>query len=287
MEVAVQMSRLRNQDKTETAEYVLIVSGIVPDNFIQIAALTHGIQILDVRALYEFGAGRAEGQQLDKFLFATIRDHVPPQAPPPGPYGTLKPTNRFRFLVHAFNQAGPRKTPGERLCEELNLIPSGQRAFRDYENKCAEILQFLFPSELTAWHTQNRTDSGLNINDLIARITGQSAFWKSLARDFRTLYLLFEFKNYGRTIPPDVVYTTERYLFATALRNVGIIISPKGPRRQTVVAAKGALKESGKLIFFLTNSDLCEMLKIKDSGRDLDFFLYDLLDEFLMTVDRN
>ena len=171
-----------------------------------------------------------------------------------------------------------------RLCSELNDIPSGKASFRDYEKKCTEILKYLFPTILTGWNEQLRTDDGLNCYDLVCRAKKGNEFWDLLINEFNSRYIIFEFKNYADEIKQTQVYTTEKYLYQTALRNVAFIISKKGASTNAMQATKGILRENGKLIINLTDEDLCEMIKMKNEGSEPSDYLFEFLDIFLLEL---
>jgi hypothetical protein len=97
---------------------------------------------------------------------------------------------------------------------------------------------------------------------------------------------VFEFKNYGTKIKQGQIYTTEKYLFGTALRSTAIIISRNGADSHALVAAWGALRESGKLIVNLDLDDLCKMLHYKDVGDDHNSLLIERIDDMLMRLER-
>ena len=52
--------------------------------------------------------------------------------------------------------------------------------------------------------------------------------------------MIFEFKNYSEKITQKEIYTTERYLYAKALRSVAIIVSANGYEENAYWAAKGS-----------------------------------------------
>jgi hypothetical protein len=171
-------------------------------------------------------------------------------------------------------------------CAELKAIPAGLSGWRQYENKCIEILRHLFFEDLENWDTQSTTDDELSRFDMICRIASQNDFWKSLIQSFQSRYVLFEFKNYQNAIGQDQIYTTERYLYLRGLRSVGFIIARVGGSKQAIKAAKGALREHGKLILILTNDDLCKMLEMKKDGKIPSDHLSEILDEFLISLSR-
>ena len=131
------------------------------------------------------------------------------------------------------------------------------------------------------------TDDGLNRNDLLCRIISyENNFWFELANDFHTRYIVFEFKNYTDTVKQTEIFTTEKYLFLTALRSVSFIISRNVADDNAKTAAKGALKEVGKLIIILDNNDMCEMLAFKDRGDEPSIVLQRKIDDVLIRLNR-
>jgi hypothetical protein len=176
-------------------------------------------------------------------------------------------------------------TKGKDLYKELNAIPPGKDA-TNFEKKCEEILKYLFDIDLTGWNAQNSTDDALHRFDLIARIISQNDFWRFIARDFKTRYVIFEFKNYTDPIKQGQIYSTEKYLYTTALRSFAIIISRKGADKNATTAMKGSLRENGKLIICLSIIEICEMLKMKDNGDDPNTFLSEKIDKILMQLSR-
>ncbi|TGN00305.1 hypothetical protein [Leptospira dzoumogneensis] len=269
---------------------VIIVSAIVDDEGIKEVDKKYKIKVLDVRSLYDFTAIRPlHRKQLERYLFENVLDYSIPRIRYPLLYEELKPSNTFTAQIQAFNAKStkPDKKKGEVLCEGLQLIKPGFDEFKKYENHVIEILKYLFENDLVDWSPQTKTDSGLNIFDLIVRVTNKSYFWSELTSDFHSKYVVFEFKNYSKSLSPGQIYSTERYLYKQALRNVGIIICRKNPGINAIIAAKGVLKESGKLLLFFTDLDLCNMLHAKDRNEELDSYLFAKLNDFLITIDRN
>lgn len=175
---------------------------------------------------------------------------------------------------------------GKQLCDELHAIRAGKFGWPAFESKCEEILKYLFENDLNVWNRQARTDDLLSRFDLICRINSKDEFWKTLVQSFNSKYVLFEFKNYQKAIGQDQIYSTERYLFTKALRSVGFIIARMGGSQQATKAAKGALREHGKLLLILDRNDLCKMLEMKDNFEQPSEYLSEKLDEFLISLSR-
>jgi hypothetical protein len=164
--------------------------------------------------------------------------------------------------------------------ETTSLTPSG------YEDLCTRVFTFLFDPYLYDFTRQASTTDGGNRYDFICRIRPGNEFWDSIRLDFRTRAVLFECKNYGNEIGADQVYSTERYLFAGALRTVCILISPKGPDESCLRAAQGAMREAGKLILLVSNHDLQEMIRLKPESGGPESYLDQLIWRFVVSLPR-
>ena len=103
---------------------------------------------------------------------------------------------------------------------------------------------------------------------------------------FNSKYVVFEFKNYSKKITQKEIYTTEKYLYAKALRSVAIIITAKGFDENAMWATKGCLRENGKLIILLTSEDLIKMAEYKISQEDPSTYLLSKLDNLLIELEK-
>jgi hypothetical protein len=209
-------------------------------------------------------------------------------------FSRLDIVDRMSILSEFHNAASPKakapiNTKGADLCAQLTKIKTGTLGAADFERKCVEILIYLFDNDrdLTLWETQPTTEDGLHRFDLLTRIIAhQQTFFAELGDDFHSRYLLFEFKNYKKPITQAEIYTTEKYLFLTALRSISVIIARNGFDVNSYKAAKGALKEHGKLILIISGADLCQMLNDKDLGNEPSALLRRKVDELLSKLTR-
>ena len=174
------------------------------------------------------------------------------------------------------------------LIEEMNLCKAGGPLARTYEVLCHKLLENAFSEDLALWKEQQKSNNELYRFDLLCRIKdeNQKTFWSILERYFKSKYVIFEFKNYNKPITQKKIYTTEKYLYAKALRSVGIIIAAHGYDENAYWAAKGCLRENGKLIILLDTDDLIEMNKLKQNSEDPSIFLLDKLDVMLSELEK-
>ena len=178
------------------------------------------------------------------------------------------------------------ETRGAELCQELNGIGRGKKTWSAYEGVCARILRHLFPNDLHGWHRQKRTDDGLNRFDFVCRIRPTTDFWNFLIDHLNSRYILFEFKNYSGKIKQGQILTTEKYLLERGLRKAAIVLTRVGADSDAVKMTQGAMREHGKLMLILDDPKVCEMLHMKDRGEDPTDCLFDVADEFLLSLPR-
>lgn len=176
----------------------------------------------------------------------------------------------------------------ENLIKEVqNWIPE-ERSSSEYEDLCIRVLKNLFTEDLGLWCDQQHSNEDLYRFDLICKIKDniQVAFWKFLEQYFSSKYIIFEFKNYTKQITQKEIYTTDKYLYAKALRCVAIIISCEGEDKNAKKAVKGTLRENGKLILNISNKDLIMMLQGKIQDNSPAEYLYSMLDTMLVELDK-
>lgn len=175
-----------------------------------------------------------------------------------------------------------------RLKQELEAVQAGRTYAYAYEKKCEEILNFLFAENLYCWKSQNPAENG-NRFDLLCKIkkTDSNIVWKFIAEELKSRYVLFEFKNYSDEINEMQIITTERYLFGTGFRKLGFIISRNEVSNEKLKSiCYGITRESGKVLIFLSDNDLKEMLDCKGMEMDPSEILENKIDEYFMGISR-
>lgn len=174
------------------------------------------------------------------------------------------------------------------LIEELYMCQAGRPMARTFEVICKKMLENIFFDDLALWKEQQKSNKDLYRFDLLCRIKdgNQKTFWSILERFFNSKYIVFEFKNYKGAVTQKEIYTTEKYLYAKALRRVAIIISANGYEDNARWAAKGSLRENGKLIILLDAADLIKMNQMKMEQDDPTDYLMSKLDTLLLELEK-
>ena len=181
----------------------------------------------------------------------------------------------------------PQKEPD--LKERLLQVAPGKEYFQAYETACVDVLKYVLGEYLTLWEVQEPSNNGLYRFDLCCKIKNDvnQDFFDTIKHYFNTKYIVFEFKNYSKKITQKEIYTTEKYLYEKALRKVAIIISRSGADDHALQAARGCLRETGKLILCLSDNSLLEMIAIKEKGeQEPAEFLEVLLDDVLVHLEK-
>lgn len=181
-----------------------------------------------------------------------------------------------------------KKNEGETLIRELSNIDPGLGSYRSFENLCCKCMKYMFSNTLTLFNEQVNSNNDLYRFDLICRVKNgsRSEFWSIVEDYFKSKYILFEFKNHSKKITQKEVYTTEKYLYKKAFRNVAIVVSFDGNDDNSLWAAKGCLRENGKLIMLIDKSDVIEMIKKKEKNEDPSDYLLDILDDMLIELEK-
>ncbi|MFH0866217.1 MAG: hypothetical protein V1904_08475 [Bacteroidota bacterium] len=278
--------QLKNQQKIDYKTLLLIVNGVFPESYSTEIFNDLGVQIWDITTLFSLVID--DPNLLSRLEFILVKV-----------YGySVYDLNYHRRSVVRKNiisefwkkvvkaQKIDLEKRGEKLSKQIKLVKPGNKEFHKYENSCTELLKYLFNNDLELLEKQKATDDKLSRYDLICRINSINRFWQDLSKDFNSRYIVFEFKNYKEKIKQGQIYTTEKYLFTTALRSISFLISRSGADSNAIKAAKGALKESGKLIICLADDELNEMALAKDKGDEPEKILMVKIDKFLVEINR-
>jgi hypothetical protein len=180
----------------------------------------------------------------------------------------------------------PEDRMASELSRQLRALKRGKATWVAYETLCDQILRYLFPHDLHGWHKQRRTDDGLNRFDYVCRIKQTTDFWRFLVEHLDSRYVLFEFKNYTGRVKQAQILTTEKYLLEKGLRRVAIVVTRAGAHKDAIAMTQGAMRENGKLMLIVDDQQMSKMLLMKERGEDPTDLLFDLADDFLLSLPR-
>ena len=200
-----------------------------------------------------------------------------------------EPVDRDTLDLVSANTVISVKDQSKEICPlDLSNCPSGKEGANKFEQICSDVLEKVFSDDLALWKRQPNSDFDLYRFDLLCRIknNNENIFWNIVERHFNSKYIVFEFKNYRTRITQKEIYTTERYLYNKALRNVAVIIARQGFDEHSLWATKGCLRENGKLIILLDINDLDKMIELKNKQEDPSSILLEKLDDLLIELEK-
>jgi hypothetical protein len=170
------------------------------------------------------------------------------------------------------------------LISRLEALEPGRARFRDYEDLCVEILNYVFIPELSVPSVQSRTEDGLDIRDAVYPMSGNRPFWQELKRICPTRFVIAEFKNYADPIRQGQVESIQQYLYTKAMRMFGLLCSRLPASDSALAARRRAWVEMDKLILFLSDEDLKDLVRARSAGDDPTQILDAQLQEFFLRL---
>lgn len=178
--------------------------------------------------------------ELNKFF--TNVDKKRAQLSPPAVVTTPPPTMEFMRSDQEPSDPQP-EPPGEALIASLTALPPGKKDAKAYETICKDIIDYLFGDDLRDVRSQKRTADGLNIYDLIYRVSPKHPFWVTLTRDFRARVVLLSAKTTANQLV-QCRFSPQNAILARAPFDPFASYSVENPRIPTLFRQRQAPCES-------------------------------------------
>ena len=169
---------------------------------------------------------------------------------------------------------------GTKLLAELEKVLPGTAGWRNFEDACIAILNYVFVPPLRIPMIQKRSEDGLDRRDAIYPIGASSAFWESIKYDFSSRLVVAEFKNHEDAIRQSEVESLQQYLYPKAMRSFGLLCCRQQPSESAMKARRRAWMIGSAMILFITIEDLNELVKLRSSGADPSTLLDGQMTEF-------
>jgi hypothetical protein len=183
-----------------------------------------------------------------------------------------------------FNQGIQIEPRAKELIERLGNLSCGKETWKEYESVCIDILNYLFLPPLKVPKVQSRSEEGLDRRDAVYPIGNGHSFWDELKRDSHSRFVVAEFKNYCDAPSQIEVESIQQYLFVKAKRMFGLLCSRHRPGQSALKARRRAWMEFDKLIVFISDDDIIDMLNMKGIGEDPTEVIDSQLEEFWLEL---
>jgi hypothetical protein len=170
------------------------------------------------------------------------------------------------------------------LKKKLSEIPPGPADATKYQHLVLEILNFLYSPELIDGELEVRTIDGTERRDIIFTNDSDSTFWAYARHEHSALYVMFETKN-TQSIGPAALNQTATYL-GDRLGRLGFVVTRFPPQEAAIRKAFSIYNDSNprKIILFLSDQELFELLTLKGSGKDTTRQIQKIYRNFRTTV---
>ena len=170
---------------------------------------------------------------------------------------------------------------GPSLLRRLADCAPGWSHFRQYEDLCADALEFLFVPPLPDITLQSRTEDGHEIRDAVLLNHGTAGFWGEVRTEFGCNNIPCEFKNYREPIGTREVQQLRIRLDKPSLGRFGLILSRMPPSEPARIERRNAYVASPtKLMLFIDDDTLVEMVRVKSHGDHPERILQRLKTDF-------
>lgn len=164
---------------------------------------------------------------------------------------------------------------GLHLIERLSACNPGPQGAAEFERLCIDALHFLFLPPQKMVLSQSAKKDRSEIRDAVIPNVAERGYWNVMRHEYGAKQILFEFKNLTGPIGKEAVQQLAGYLNKTIGR-FGILISRTLPSTAAIKAQRKVLTDDSKLVLFVDDSELMQMLKSRRGGGDPTDVLYAL-----------
>jgi hypothetical protein len=176
-------------------------------------------------------------------------------------------------------------TEGERLKARLAGIVPGREEAKDYQITVLETLNYLFNPELSDGRMEEETIDGTERRDIIFTNESDQTFWSYLRQEHSSFLMMFEVKNTS-DMNNTYLNQTATYL-GDRLGYLGFVVTrykvDKAQIRKTYLIYNDS-QPRRKIILFLSDDDIHEMINMKCQGKNPMRHLQNLYRNFRTSV---
>ncbi len=168
-------------------------------------------------------------------------------------------------LIFSILTKKPKMSKSRLFIEKLNLIKAGKSDWSAYQKLIYDIMEHLFTPPLGKPLYEKSNETKINRRDIIIPNYSENGFWRLLREDHFAYYIVIDAKNLKGQVGKEEVLQISNYLnkFGTGL--FAIIVSRKEPKRNAIQTQREHWIIHNKLIVFLEDKDIIQMLTMKDA----------------------
>lgn len=181
-------------------------------------------------------------------------------------------------------QAVPEHAVSDDLIDSLRRIRSGREGWAHYQKHCASIFEYLFTPPLGKPIYELVDAFNVNRRDIILPNYAESGFWRFLRDKYAADYIVIDTKNHTNVIPKDSVLQIANYLKDFGAGLFGMLCSPCHPNRSAIHTQREQWLVHRKMIVFLTNDDLVQMITIRADDGSPEDVIKQKIEDFRLSI---
>ena len=172
-----------------------------------------------------------------------------------------------------------------RLVNWLRHVPSGETGWREYEQFCEELLNFLFVPPLASAIPQSRDEYRTNRRDFrLPNYALDGEFWQFMRQHYSAHYVVAEVKNLTGQPGKEEILQVANYLSKNGTGLFALILARKELNRTGVWIRREQWVLHDKLIVGLDDDDVLLTLKTKLVGGDPTELVRQKIEDFRLGI---
>ena len=175
-------------------------------------------------------------------------------------------------------------TTAETFRQRLRHCPSGAAGWKEFEEVCREILEYLFCPPLDRAKPRPSQHGGIDRHDVAFPnwVRAMDNPWGRVYERLRAYLVVASFKNYDQDDLNGGEVDHAGGLLNAHMGNLALLVTRETPGDAARSARNTIFDNSGKVVLFLTSDQLLEMLYRKERGDEPGVLITDLLDVFYL-----
>lgn len=167
---------------------------------------------------------------------------------------------------------------------ELESIKPGKADWSRYQKLVRNCMEYLFSPPLQGPIYEKSDTPKINRRDIIFPNYAENGFWKFLRDNYLAYYIVLDAKNLTKHIEKKDILQVSNYLKNCGTGLFGIIVSRNKPHSNAVLTQREHWIMDNKLIVFLQDEDLIQMLTMKDGSGKPEDVIRQKIEDFRLSI---
>ena len=173
--------------------------------------------------------------------------------------------------------------PGEAILNEIRSITPGKQDWSKYQTAVGNFLELIFCPPLKTPISQSPDSTKTNRREFIFPNYVANGTWLDMKHDYKADYIVVDAKN-GKTVTKDDVLQIGNYLKLRGAGHFALIVGRLECDDGATVTIKDQWISYEKMIVFLNDEDLAQMLHIKINGGNPEEVVRQKIEDFRLSL---